>query len=58
MITSSLKEDVNKYGKKKVINLIMNDFLKIELASLRNTEYANYIKRLANCMAVNLSDLF
>jgi len=58
LITSSLKEDINKYGKKKVINLIMNDFLKIELASLRNTEYAKYIKRLANCMAVNLLDLF
>ena len=58
LITSSLKEDINKYGKKKVINLIMNDFLKTELASLRNTEYAKYIKRLADCMAVNLLDLF
>jgi hypothetical protein len=58
LFTTSLKEDINEYGKKKVINLIMNDFVKIELASLRNTEYAKYIKRLADCMAVNLQDLF
>jgi hypothetical protein len=57
-ISEDYKEDVANFGRGKVIQHIMKDFTRIELAVLKGTENERFIKHLNNCLAQKLLDLF
>jgi hypothetical protein len=57
-ISDDYKQDVINLGKGKVIQHIMKDFTRIELAVLKSTENERYVKHLSNYLAQKLLDLF
>ena len=57
-ISDDYKQDVINFGKGKVIQHIMKDFTRSELAVLKKTENERYIKHLSNYLAQKLLDLF